>query len=85
MNQNHPEQRENEVFLTNLNKEYFENLLPEEFRYAYERIGYRSKRKGVTAYDVNGNILHGSYPVFVDKDEHDEIMQRVAEFNARFK
>ena len=54
----HPERRPHEVFIGN----YESNSL--------YLVGLKSKRMGHTAYDVNGNVVNGLYPVFVDKEEY---------------
>ncbi len=56
-NKKHPEIGKGEVFLTN-----------SEARH-YNDIGWSTKRVGRTAYDVNGKIVKGLYPVFVQRSE----------------
>lgn len=56
----HPETLPNEVFLENSDEAH------------YRAVGWRSKRKGNTAYDIYGNIVRTSrdfFPVFVLRDE----------------
>lgn len=53
----HPEQRSGEVHLLNSD--------PKTVRY----IGWKTKRAGEVAIDVNGNPVHGQVPVFVQADE----------------
>jgi len=53
----HPEQLSGEIHL--LNSE------PETVRY----IGWKSKRAGEVAYDVDGNVVPGNVPVFVQAEE----------------
>lgn len=64
----HPEQQEGEIFLTNSHDldvvgVPIRNAVT--IRTAYEGIGWKTKRKGLTAYDVNGKVLNGMFPVFV--------------------
>lgn len=66
-NEKHPELREGEMFLTNCDKR------------VYQSISWRSKRKGMTAYTIHGEIIKSSYrffPVFVQKQEYDEDMKK---------
>ncbi|GEM_PF-5195991 len=58
----HPECLSNEVFVTNSDEEGFYS------------IGWETKRRGRTAYDIYGNPISkmdwpGSFPVFVKKEE----------------
>ena len=57
-NKAHPEKQEDEVFITNCFKKNH-----------FMGIGWQSKRKGETAYDANGRILHEGFPVFVKRSE----------------
>lgn len=60
-NKSHPERGDDEVFITNADSE------------SYSGVGWKTKRKGVTAYDLKGEPLgtrwHGSFPVFAKQDE----------------
>lgn len=56
-NYNHPEEGENEVFVTNAWED------------DYYHIGWSTKRKGKQAYDIYGNPLKSGFPVFVKKSE----------------
>ncbi len=59
----HPEIREGEIFLTN-------STVKE-----YEKVGWKTKRMGYIALDVNGNIIDstsGLFPVFLQKKEYDD-------------
>lgn len=66
-NKNHPEKGEGEVFLTNVGDS------DREFSFfdhgGYQHIGWKTKRKGSTAYDVNGKEVDGMNPVFVQRSE----------------
>lgn len=53
----HPELREGEVFLHNCR-----NGTTLEPR-------WKSERNGTVAYDIDGNILRGSHPVFAERKE----------------
>ena len=66
-NKSHPEIREGEVFLTNTDAESspFYNFDDE----GYHRIGWKTKRRGVIAYDIEGNVVDYLVPVFVQRDE----------------
>mgnify|MGYP003402874304 FL=1 len=57
-NINHPELAEGEVFMG--------NATPFEFHNCY---GWKTKRLGDSAYDVNEKTISGLYPVFVQKSE----------------
>lgn len=56
---NHLEQTEGEIFITNATSE------------VYPKVGWKSKRIGITAYDINGKpIINQEYfPVFAQIDE----------------
>ncbi len=60
-NKTHPELREGEVFLTNVDD-------TEDYSY----ISWKSKRKGYVAYSKSGEILEYMRPIFVEKSELDE-------------
>lgn len=53
----HPEQYDDEVLVSNSSLSDI------------SRIGWESKRIGVIAYDVYGNPIEGSVPVFISKHE----------------
>lgn len=59
--QNHPELQPGEMWITNS---------PVDAG-GIERIGYKSKRTGVNAYDVHGNEVKGLRPVFISKEEYE--------------
>lgn len=54
----HPEQGDNEVFLTNA-----------KGHEDYDRIGWNTKRAGKTAYNTSGFTVEGMFPVFVTQKE----------------
>lgn len=65
----HPETKDGEMFLTNATKDDF------------QRIGWKSKRMGNIAYDVNGNSIdpiNALFPVFVQKQEYDYGMKSIS-------
>jgi len=62
-NETHPELKEGEMFLTNSS---FEN---------YTLIGWRTKRRGIQAYTIDGEELIMIRPVFVQKEEYEEGMK----------
>lgn len=62
-NDKHPELEDGEMFLTN------------ECTGTYPKIGWKSKRKGITAYTINGKvigIINGMFPIFIQKKEFDD-------------
>ena len=61
---NHPEQRQGEAFLLNI----------EEKNYPLAWHGYEFMRKGEKALDIHGNEVEGLIPVFVKKKELDARM-----------
>ncbi len=69
-NKNHPERLPDEVFITNANDstEY-----SDDGQSSYQMIGWKTKRKGQVAYDVDGEPLgkrwEGAFPVFVKQSE----------------
>ena len=60
----HPEKKEDEIFLTNATYD------------EYRHIGWKSKRKGHIAYDIFGDRLNFVFPVFVNKQEYEDKMKR---------
>jgi len=71
-NYNHPETREGETFLTNIDeKGFFE-------------IGWQTKRRGVIAYTKDGRILQENFPVFVQKSEMEEKGINPAKVNEKY-
>ena len=72
MRGNHPELLPGEVFLTNASDSKFSRvslLGHNDTRSSYEMIGWRTKRKGVIAYDINGRRMSKMFPVFVQREE----------------
>jgi len=59
----HPEMKEGEKFLGNMNEEGFRGT------------GWKTKRSGNMAYDKRGIVVKHLFPVFVQKDEYDEGMK----------
>ena len=69
MNKVHPELGHNEIFLSNINIK------------GYNRSSYKSKRLGLLAYDINGDLIGNSiktefslYPMFVGRSEYEQWM-----------
>ena len=56
--QKHPEIKQGEIFLTNSTLEDYNN------------IGWKTKRRGIVAYDINGNVIKGLFPVFILREEY---------------
>ena len=54
----HSEKRQGEVFLTNSWPDHYPHL-----------SDWRTKRRGVRAYDLEGNVQPGYFPVFVQEAE----------------
>ncbi|MCP3961321.1 MAG: hypothetical protein GY719_26030 [bacterium] len=63
----HPEQREDEVFICNATVE------------AFRRIGHTSKRAGLQAYGADGAPIHETSPVFVGRGELSEHLRARSE------
>ena len=61
-NSNHPELRSGEVYISSL-------FRPED----YDFLPYKTKRKGVKAYGLTGEIMSGCFPVFVQESEMKEL------------
>jgi hypothetical protein len=66
-NETHPELEEGEMFLTNSVDEN------------YTRIRWNTKRRGMQAYTIDGELLTGFIPVFVQKKEYEEGMKKYRE------
>jgi hypothetical protein len=65
-NRSHPEIRTGEVWLTNVKPgRVLEN------REDWESIGHKTKRLGIVAYALNGQVAENYKPVFVQKSELD--------------
>lgn len=72
----HPETRPGEIFLSNIESQYFATST------------YRTKRLGVTAYDINGKPVAGLYPMFVQASELEKnpsLVDRIDSDNACLK
>ena len=65
-NEKHPELEEGEMFLRNVGYD----------PYDYTRIDWKTKRKGHRAYTINGEYLKGMTPVFVQRKEYEEGMEK---------
>ena len=73
-NRTHPETRTGEVFLTNISMDNGSLFLiflidRSDTRSDWERIGWKTKRKGIAAYDIYGKPIVGMLPVFVQQAE----------------
>ena len=64
---NHPEARPDEVFITNASDDVWD--FTDDPRSSWEVIGWKSKRRGTTAYDMSGRVIPEMFPVFVRRDE----------------
>ena len=68
-NKNHPERLSDEVFITNADDE----INFPEGKSSFQVIGWKTKRRGNVAYDINGKPLGSrwpeSFPVFVKQKE----------------
>jgi len=60
--QRHPELQEGEIFLSNVTK-----------KEGVSSYRYRTARMGNIAYDSKGDPIEGMFPVFVNKEELDEV------------
>ena len=77
INKAHPELREGEIFLTNASDfrrgaviiSSFGQRAHVDHRSDWESIGWRTKRRGVIAYDVYDKPINGMFPVFVQREE----------------
>ncbi len=74
----HPERQEDEVFVTNTDDEPAFGLpLGMNGISGWDRIGWKTKRKGSIAYDIHGEPLGGrwpsGYPVFAKKSEIEKV------------
>ncbi|MCC2631115.1 MAG: hypothetical protein K0S38_924 [Candidatus Paceibacter sp.] len=64
-NKNHPERKRNEIFLTNST-----DAVSVGGRSSYEWIGWKTKRKGKVAYQIDGKpCSNDMFPVFIKKSE----------------
>ena len=60
-NVNHPELQEGEMFLENI-----------QTREDWSQIGYGTKRRGMTAYDICDHLIRTLTPVFIQISEFKE-------------
>jgi hypothetical protein len=60
----HPELQDGEVFVSNIEKPRSLGEVADD-----ESLPFTSKRRGNNAYDDEGNIIPGYYPVFVMQSE----------------
>ena len=60
INDNHPETRVGEMYLTNSDTA------------GYGMIGWKSKRKGLRAYSKKDKVIAQLFPVFIQKQEYEE-------------
>ena len=63
----HPELKEGEVFVTNANMDLPGK--PDDQLDGFESCGWKTKRLGLLAFDVNGEIVKGLRPVFAQREE----------------
>lgn len=72
-NKIHPETGKGEVFLTNISDDNdygMSRMLGNRYGHSdWESIGWKTKRKGSTAYDIYGKLISGMRPVFVQRAE----------------
>lgn len=62
----HPELRRGEVFLTNASDD---DQYIDDKRSGWECIGWKTKRRGRIAYDINNKPIPDMFPVFVRRSE----------------
>lgn len=70
-NKAHPELKKGEVFLTNTSDERipFHSDRDCKWESGWEAILWKTKRRGITAYDIYGHPFNYAFPVFVRKSE----------------
>jgi hypothetical protein len=64
-NKNHPERLEDEVFITNADYNREPTLIGDgqiSYESSWEAVGWKTKRAGSVAYDINGVPLGGRWP-----------------------
>lgn len=66
-NKTHPELREGEVFIANIFPD--RKSIGDDNRTDVECIGWKSKRVGKKAYDINGQHMEDTLPVFAQRSE----------------
>jgi len=76
----HPETLEGEMYVTNCCSGIFDSADDD-----YRDIGWKTKRKGTIAYDVYGNIIAGSYPVFMQIKEYEDEYGEVTKWHQVMK
>ena len=80
-NGKHPELREGEIFLMNIDHDVWwteggfemHSNQPEN---KFEILDYKTKRKGGVAYSSDGKEIFGAYPVFIKKEEWEETKKK---------
>lgn len=69
-NRHHPEMQPDEVFWSNVNDVMDDTIfMGERMGDEWYDIRWNTKRRGNTAYDIHGNVMKDSYPVFVKRQE----------------
>jgi len=58
--QKHPELMEGEIWVSNCSED------------SYDKIGWKTKRRGEIAYDVNGKVVREFFPVFIQASEKEK-------------
>ncbi len=69
---NHPEIKKGEIFFGNIvhnNRLLMRRPNSCDCGSDWDKIGYKTKRRGNIAYDVNGNSVQGLSPVFIKRSE----------------
>lgn len=82
----HPELNEHECLLTNNGRykskihpyDMYPRSTPEQY---YNKLSFKSKRKGKVAYDVYGNVCEDLYPVIVNIDEYEAYLIGIGRLN----
>jgi len=72
INKAHPELRKGEILLINSSNEPTMEITSHatlDSRSDWNLIRWKTKRRGVVAYDINGRPVKGLFPVFVQKKE----------------
>jgi len=64
MNTTHPEIREGEIFITNIHADFM-------YGDGFNKINWKTKRKGNVAYTTDGRIDKDGYPVFIQLKEYE--------------
>ena len=58
MEEKHPEMKDGEIFLNNISTDNF------------KFVGWKTKRLGTFAYDIEGNVINELRPLFVMREEY---------------